>query len=258
MAQASQQYRLDRALDLYRSVVLDAYGRQRAASGIDNNVEAGVEDLVDKQIAAVRPEMGAFLRDNKALTARQLEDLAAALSPGGKHNGGLLGRLVAELCPDADAILLAAIKRHNWHGGKVGFQYLPDPRTTPFWEYDLEAEDLLDSIRCATRDNPRGLLTGDDLAFFESLPSSLFIYRGCSDVPAETAGAGVCWSTRRDIASWFAGRFGNAPILVRAKIRKDDIVLAKASEFEIVARPVQWISLNPGPASQPRIMAWHP
>lgn len=141
----------------------------------------------------------------------------------------------------ADPLLLAATIRYNWHGGKAGFQFLPDPAKTDFDAYVEEAWSLLELFDQALDGDPRRILTGDDRAFFDSLPDWFTVYRGCAGVSIEHAAAGVCWTTQRDVAEWFAARsasFVNAePILITARIRKANVRFAKASEFEVVTMP---------------------
>jgi hypothetical protein len=45
---------------------------------------------------------------------------------------------------DADPLLVAATIWSNWHGGKVGFQFLPDPAQTDPWAYQDEVDELLE------------------------------------------------------------------------------------------------------------------
>jgi len=52
----------------------------------------------------------------------------------------------------------------------------------------------------------------------------------------------VCWTTKREIADWFAGRWASAG---SPRVWKGQVRLAKASEYEIVtiptrSRPIKW------------------
>jgi hypothetical protein len=168
-----------------------------------------------------------------------LEDIASWLSPGGVHNGGAFLNIImnngVRICPR----LKAAILYGNWDGGKTGFQFLPDPANTEVEEYALCADDLIEALGSGTGGDPRAVLTGVDREFYESLPDRLTIYRGCAGVSFEHAQAGVCWTTSRPVAEWFAWRAtrrGTAPILLTARVRKKAILLALASEFEVVVR----------------------
>lgn len=176
--------------------------------------------------------MAAFLCDNHHLSASELENIAAELSPGGVHNGALLARIIYANVAFIDPLLMAALFRYNWHG-KRGFQFLPDPADTDVHEYETEAWDLMELFDNATGGDPRRILTNEDLAFFDDLPETFTIYRGASGITEAQAGAGVCWTTQRNVAEWFAAR-GKDPIVVTARCRKTDVRLAKASEFEVV------------------------
>ena len=188
--------------------------------------------------AQARPHLAAFARSNAHLSAEQLEELAADLSPGGAHTGALLGQLVERDVIFADPLLVAAVFRYNWHGGKAGFQFLPDPAVTDPDDYDDAVWQLLNVFDLGTASDPRRILTGDDLAFFDSLPKRFMIYRGTHGLTSERASAGVCWTTRREVAEWFARRGAGAdPQVVAAWCRKTDVRLAKADECEIVTIP---------------------
>jgi hypothetical protein len=64
------------------------------------------------------------------MPSEELQEIAEKLSPGGVHTGGQLVDLVRENMWDADPLLVAAVIYYNWHGGKAGFQFLPDPEQT--------------------------------------------------------------------------------------------------------------------------------
>jgi hypothetical protein len=119
---------------------------------------------------------------------------------------------------------------------------LPDPKTTDPDVYDDEALDLMWLFDDATDCDPRRILTGNDLTFYDTLPQRFTIYRGCCGIPPERAAAGVCWTTRRDIAEWFALRSisDREPVVVAARISKKRVRLAKAVEFEVVTIPASF------------------
>jgi hypothetical protein len=110
-----------------------------------------------------------FLGGNSDKSPEELQEIAAALSPGGTHDGGHLVKNVLENVWAADPLLLAATLYYNWPGGKVGFQFLPDPAMTDADEYRMEVESLVDLISGALDGDPRRILIGDDRAFFDSL-----------------------------------------------------------------------------------------
>jgi len=88
--------------------------------------------------------------------------------------------------------------------------------------------------------DPRRILVGEDRNFYDSLPDRFTVYRGCAGVSLEHARAGICWTTKRDIAEWFADRSADRnarPVLISARVRKADVLLTKAAECEVVAIP---------------------
>jgi hypothetical protein len=102
------------------------------------------EELRAEMVAEAKPYMARFLEDNSTLSAEELEEIAEKLSPGGAHTGGLLVRLVRANLWDADPLLVAATIWSNWHGGKVGFQFLPDPAETDPDVYRDEVDELIE------------------------------------------------------------------------------------------------------------------
>ncbi|HEX3651283.1 MAG TPA: hypothetical protein VHU18_00495 [Rhizomicrobium sp.] len=185
-------------------------------------------------------------QDHWDKTATELEELADRLSPvaTGLDDAGLLARLILwePLWLGVNVLLLAALVWRNWPFGKLGYQFMPNPLKLSLEEYRDEAWTLLNMLEEATGGDPMRLLTGDDLEFYKSLPKTLTVWRGSNGISPEQAGAGVCWTTRREIAVGFAHRSKhrdcpNSPVLMRARIRKSEIVLAKAYEYEVVVAP---------------------
>jgi hypothetical protein len=208
---------------------------------------------IEQQGKECQPYLTCFLEDNSAKSAEDLSELASKLSPGGAHTDGLLVQIVRSYLSWADPILVAATIWHCWHGGKAGFQFLPDPAETDPEEYRDQVEELISALEAATNGDPRRLLTGEDRVFYDSLPDRAIIYRGCNGISPDQAGAGICWTTKRDIAERFALRFAGAgrdPIVMKARINKSEIRLAKASECEVVTMPLQSrpIKCRPYPA----------
>lgn len=215
-------------------------------------------------ISTAAPHLAAFKRDNSTKSPDELSALADCLSPGGAHTPAGLVNAVREMVKDADPLLIAATVYRNWHGGKIGFQFLPRPGEVD-WpdEYYVEASALLDQIRDGTGGDPRRILLENDRAFFDALPERLTVYRGAAGISSEMTGFGVCWTTRREVAEWFAWRsaeYFGSPVVMTARIKKSDVVLAKALEFEIVAMPrnPRRIECRPLPKRSPIEQEWTP
>jgi hypothetical protein len=240
---------LNRALDQWIHM-----SKEQCAFRNSLSREYGISDDVLKQVEAewhegtermakmTRPFLKYFFRDNSGMSAEELQELALKLSPGGTHTGGWLADLIrnTECWTDPDPLLLAATMRLNWHGGKTGFQFLPDPAKTEHKHYQWQAADLIELLKTGTGGDPRRILTAEDRDFYNSLPERFTVYRGCAGVSADMAAAGVCWTTKRDVAEWFAWRAGSKGRLVMTtRVKKQDIAFAKASEFEIVVQPMK-------------------
>ncbi|RWO55383.1 hypothetical protein [Mesorhizobium sp.] len=216
-------------------------------------MERAQRDLTAQWARRARRYLSYLTQDNSDLDADQLAEIADALSPGGVDNGADLYWNLLDAGVDIDPLIRAALIYRNWHGGKVGFQFLPDPARTDPEDYEFEADNLVQSLFEATDGKVGGILTGKDRDFYESLPARFTIYRGCSGISPELAGLGVCWTTDRRIAEWFAHRGSREPVLVTGSIRKVEIVLANASEKEVVCIPRHSRSLK---CRKPVKMAW--
>jgi hypothetical protein len=127
----------------------------------------------------------------------------------------------------------------NWTGGKVGFQFLPDPATVDPDEYEDNAVLILDAL--ADAGPPSRFMVGEDLDFYNALPNVITIYRGFAGVSDELGASGLCWTTNKECARWFAWRAGDykksPPRLIMAKVSKRDVLMSHDFEDEIVARP---------------------
>jgi hypothetical protein len=218
-------------------------------SAFDHFCSLGHESLLTERIENARAHLHLLAeRDLSGLSAAELEDIADHLSPGWAHDSGLLAQVIRHSVRGANRLLLAAMIRHNWHGGKAGFQFLPDPAETDPDEYWSEACGLVELLEDGIDGDPRRILTEEDLAFFESLPERFTIYRGASKVSGEVASHGLCWTTRRPIAEWFATRSasqnGGSPVLISAQVYRAAVLFVKASEFEVVAQIGRWRELK--------------
>lgn len=153
--------------------------------------EAGCDHPVisNRMVERARLHIRAFDRDNSGMTPEQLEEMAAALSPGGVHTSGHLVQLIRYKMFGPDSFLVAATIWHNWHGGKVGFQFLPDPAQTERAEYYEHVADL-GVLEEGTNGDPRRILTGADRAFYDSLPERFTIYRGVCGISVDMAELG--------------------------------------------------------------------
>lgn len=197
-----------------------------------------------------------FLEYHGDKTPEQLSELAEQCSDGGAHTNGLLVRCVREYIFAADPTLVAAVIYHCWSGGKIGFQFLPDPASVDEEEYLEKVEELMMSLREGVSE-PSRILVDSDREFFDNLPDKFTVYRGAHGISPERASQGVCWTTRRDLAEWFAQR-GRDAVLVSARVRKDDVALVLAGEHEIVVTPRKWRQLKCGAGKRPKEFGWNP
>jgi hypothetical protein len=153
--------------------------------------------------------------------------------------------LACQSLDEADANLTAALVRAVWSGGKVGFPMLPDPRQQSIAGYRVLRDELLGWLGAPTPSNEQGiraLLTGEDLEFFDSLPTNVTVYRGVAGLSGACAAEGPCWTLDADLAGWFADRAAgfcrDTPRVVAAHVRvPTDVWTVFAHEQEIVTVP---------------------
>ncbi len=221
---------------------------------VEAKLDRIVDDLVNPNaverpdIPAIKKSMRLFLRDNSDKSPAELKEIAESLSlPGSWHRAGGLVVAVLDGIIWPDPHLMTACIYHYWKGGKIGFQFLPDVRATNAETYETMAAELI-ALFWDSDIDPRRLLTNSDeepdLDFYESLPERFTIYRGGNGISSDLLGMGLCWTTRRPIAEWFANRGDGEPVLLSATVRKQNVALAMASEHEIVSRCRRWRQLR--------------
>ena len=201
----------------------------------------------------------------KGKSAVELEEMAGRLTPGGAHtDGGLIMAAVGHIM-FPDPLLVTATIREAWRGGKAGFQFLPDPAETDPEEYQEEAWDLYEMLRGGEFENValQDILTNTydpDLAFYEALPDRLTVYRGAAGISPELCAAGLCWTTKRRTAEWFAQRIarGREPVLVSSRVWKNRAALAFAAEHELVIQPFKHRVLKCRPVPKMTPPSWEP
>jgi hypothetical protein len=234
---------LNEVVDLWKRTRMQAWEAECSRSGFSDEQIAtyrrGEDEIITDMADLARKALPFLQCCNDGMSPEELETIARDLSPGGAHDGGWLINLIKRTGVIVDPLLLAAVYMYNWHGGKVGFQFMPDIRHCPLLDYLEMGAGLLDTIISGTGADPCKILTGDDRPFFDSLPDRFFVYRGCPGLSAELAAAGICWTINKPTAQWFANRgFPNhSPMLVGAWVNKVDVALAKAVEFEVVVQP---------------------
>lgn len=181
--------------------------------------------------------------------AEVYEAAQGLLSGDSIHNQGgmILDVMQSVFCPDP--MLVAAAMRLAWQGGKVGFNFLPDPADADPEDYDMAADFVLEALTGEWAFAAPALLADgqddDDLAFYRSLPERFTVYRGGHGLPPERLALGLCWTARRSVAEWFALRGpGKEPVVVSGRISKDRIATVFSNEHEIVCRPWPWRALK--------------
>lgn len=85
--------------------------------------------------------------------------------------------------------------------------------------------------------DPEHLMEADERATLGGLPDRIEVYRGTSGISVAKARGGMSWTTDKATAAWFANLFGGIPLVLRAEVRKADVLAYFFHEDEIVVRP---------------------
>lgn len=189
-----------------------------------------------------------FLGNYDLTPADELTRVAERVLIGHPDDYGQLIREVRDELPGANKDLIVAGLRLGWHREEPGHPVLPDPAFLAADNYGRAVEDTLSIFACV-RDNPRRVLANlpaRDLDFFDSLPERFTVYRGCRGVSPAMASMGICWTTRRATAEWFARHVEQSglPILVSSEISKAEVITVFASQREVVCRPASFEQLE--------------
>lgn len=206
-----------------------------------------------------------LFQDHSQISADELAHLGQRLVVGNADDFGFMIRLARENLLRASELLLAAALLPAWKGGNWRHTFLPDPITTRPRIYECSKKKLLSWLNC-TRGDRRRILSnvyGRDRDFYDSLPDRFMVFRGCCGITAETAASGLCWTTSRSTAEWFAISFATSdfrrerqPIVVASEIDKADVYAAFASEHEIVCRPATFEHLQVREVREPSPGTW--
>lgn len=96
-----------------------------------------------------------------------------------------------------------------------------------------------DRLLIALQDKPENLMEEENLAFYNSLPEQVVVYRGCDYDEVEECGVplGISWTTELKVAEFFAYRWNNPNgCICKAVVPKSSIRYATNDrmEFEVM------------------------
>jgi hypothetical protein len=129
------------------------------------------------------------------------------------------------------------IENHEEYWELLG-DILTDTENMHQWQDDLYcAVEPENSDRREARYN---IMSKSELWALSQLQDQVVVYRGCT----EDNECGWCWSVRREIARGFATRFDQDGYIIKATVRKRDIIayFDRRNEFEVFIDPdyVDW------------------
>ncbi|MBR29527.1 MAG: hypothetical protein CML46_21715 [Rhodobacteraceae bacterium] len=140
----------------------------------------------------------------------------------------------------------AAMIRACWGDWKSWLTYRRRHGDRPVTNANQRALEFARRMRPPQIESPAELMwngeDGDepDRDFFEALPEEFTVWRGVSDIDPDTAAKGMSFTTDERVARWFARHEGGAPVLIRATVRKSDVLTTFAYEHEVVVRPASY------------------
>ena len=94
--------------------------------------------------------------------------------------------------------------------------------------------------------DPQKLMDEEEYALFQSLDDVVTVYRGVTSNNAKNINA-LSWTLNRDVAEWFAHRYGKDGTIYEAQIAKEHIcaVFLGRNEEEVIVDPNHLIGLAP-------------
>lgn len=132
--------------------------------------------------------------------------------------------------PDLSKQNLALFLSHAW-------TITESPNSDP----NLNQKELLSMFRSV---EPQMLMDGEEYAIFQGLDDVMTVYRGVTSYNAKNVKA-LSWTLDRDVAEWFAHRYGEDGTVYEARIGKEHIlaVFTSRNESEVIVDPAQLMEL---------------
>ena len=103
----------------------------------------------------------------------------------------------------------------------------------------VQMRDQWDELLADTREGREFMMSDDERAALAALPELITVYQGHTDERDD----GWSWTTDRDIAEWFAGRFANLeggePRMTIGNVARRSVVayLLRRNEYEVLVNP---------------------
>ena len=104
--------------------------------------------------------------------------------------------------------------------------------------------------------DPQMLMDEEERGLFQSLDDVVTVYRGVTSYNAQNVKA-LSWTLNREVAEWFAHRFGQNGTVYEAQVKKENIyaVFLGRNEEEVIVDPGRsWVS--PSCRSRSRDREW--
>ena len=99
--------------------------------------------------------------------------------------------------------------------------------------------------------DPQMLMDEEERELFQSLDDVVTIYRGVTSYNAQNVKA-LSWTLNREVAEWFAHRFGQDGTVYEAQVRKENIhaVFLGRNEEEVIVDPERLMGLSQLPEQE--------
>ena len=99
--------------------------------------------------------------------------------------------------------------------------------------------------------DPQKLMDEEERELFQSLDDVVTVYRGVTSYNAQNVKA-LSWTLDREVAEWFAHRFGQNGTVYEAQVRKENIhaVFLGRNEEEVILDPERLMGLSQLPEQE--------
>lgn len=113
---------------------------------------------------------------------------------------------------------------------------------TPNQDANVSKAKLISMFKAADRSS---LMDEDDLAQLERMSEVVTVYRGVTAHNAKNVFA-LSWTTKREVAEWFAHRFGESGTVYTAKIEKAHVYafFSGRGEEELIVNPAHLMNVH--------------
>ena len=204
--------------------------------------------FTDSALVGIRSEDG-------SLSAGNLLD-----DPGALHSWREHIRQQINAAETAMGLVLLVTKPYRFGYLKLAAPYLCEQDAARFLSYawisteapnddpNLSKRNLLAMFRSI---DPQKLMDEEEYDLFQNLDDEVTVYRGVTSYNAQNVKA-LSWTLDREVAEWFAHRYGENGTVYEAQVRKENIyaIFLGRNEAEVIVNPERLAGLSQLPEQE--------